>query len=151
MIELIFIPLLILANGVFAMSEMAVVSSRKVRLRQRAKDGDKRARAALELAKRKAGTVEVYSDEQYPYYYRPQLTEFLAGNLSMDRLLRRDLTWYRGRGVKVNLGRRVSSIDPDAKGITLEDGSSVSYDKLLIATGGLPFVPPIEGTDKAGL
>jgi putative hemolysin len=51
MIELLFILLLILANGVFAMSEMAVVSARRVRLRQRAKGGDKRARAALELAK----------------------------------------------------------------------------------------------------
>jgi putative hemolysin len=51
MIELVFILLLIVANGVFAMSEMAVVSARKVRLRQRAKNGDKRARAALELAK----------------------------------------------------------------------------------------------------
>lgn len=51
MIELLFILLLIIANGVFAMSEMAVVSARKVRLRQRAKGGDKRARAALELAR----------------------------------------------------------------------------------------------------
>ena len=62
MIELMFIPLLILANGVFAMSEMAVVSARKVRLRQRAKDGDKRARAALELAQtpgRFLSTVQV--------------------------------------------------------------------------------------------
>jgi putative hemolysin len=62
MIELIFIPLLILANGVFAMSEMAIVSARKVRLRQRAKDGDKRARAALELARtpgRFLSTVQV--------------------------------------------------------------------------------------------
>jgi putative hemolysin len=51
MIELLFILLLTVANGVFAMSEMAIVSARKVRLRQRAKGGDKRARAALELAK----------------------------------------------------------------------------------------------------
>ena len=104
--------------------------------------------AALDLAKRKAGTIEVYSDEQYPYYYRPQLTEFLSGGIPMDKLLRRDLTWYKGRGINVNLGRRVASIDPGAKGITLEDGTAVSYDKLLISTGGLPFVPPIEGTDK---
>jgi putative hemolysin len=51
MLELLFILLLIIANGVFALSEMAIVSARKVRLRQRAKSGDKRARAALELAK----------------------------------------------------------------------------------------------------
>jgi putative hemolysin len=51
MIELLLILLLIIANGVFAMSEMAVVSARKVRLRQRANAGDKRAHAALELAR----------------------------------------------------------------------------------------------------
>ena len=62
MIQLPIILLLILANGVFAMSEMAVVSARKVRLRQRAKGGDKRAWAALELAKtpgRFLSTVQV--------------------------------------------------------------------------------------------
>ena len=48
--EIIFILLLLIANGVFAMSEIALVSARKVRLQQRAGTGDARARAALELA-----------------------------------------------------------------------------------------------------
>lgn len=48
--EIIFILLLLVANGVFAMSEIALVSARKSRLRQRAESGDARARAALELA-----------------------------------------------------------------------------------------------------
>src|SRR5918993_255676 len=49
-IELVVIFLLILANGVFAMSEIAVVAARKVRLQQRADEGDTRAKAALDLA-----------------------------------------------------------------------------------------------------
>ena len=49
-IELVVIFLLVLANGVFAMSEIAVVAARKVRLQQRAEDGDERAKAALALA-----------------------------------------------------------------------------------------------------
>ncbi len=48
--ELLIIFLLILANGVFAMSEIAVVAARKVRLQQRAEEGDERAEAALALA-----------------------------------------------------------------------------------------------------
>jgi putative hemolysin len=48
--ELLIIFLLVLANGVFAMSEIAVVAARKVRLQQRAEEGDERARAALALA-----------------------------------------------------------------------------------------------------
>ena len=60
--ELIIIVLLVLANGIFAMSEMAVVASRKVRLQQRAEDGDTRAKAALDLARNPAqflSTVQV--------------------------------------------------------------------------------------------
>lgn len=49
-IELVFLLVLLLANGLFAMAELAVVSARKARLQQRADDGDPRARAALELA-----------------------------------------------------------------------------------------------------
>ena len=48
--EIIFIIVLLIANGVFSMSEMAVVSARKARLQKRAGDGDKGAQAALELA-----------------------------------------------------------------------------------------------------
>ncbi len=48
--QILFILLLVLANGVFAMSEIAVVSSRKARLQQRANDGDKKAQIALDLA-----------------------------------------------------------------------------------------------------
>jgi putative hemolysin len=49
-IEIVIILLLVVANGVFAMSEISVVTSRKVRLQQRAEEGDHRARLALELS-----------------------------------------------------------------------------------------------------
>jgi len=49
-LEILFIILLLVANGVFAMSEIAVVTARKARLRQRADAGDAKARVALELA-----------------------------------------------------------------------------------------------------
>src|SRR5687768_17413745 len=49
-LEIVIILLLVLANGVFAMSEIAVVAARKIRLQQRADEGDDRAKAALALA-----------------------------------------------------------------------------------------------------
>ncbi|MBD0304903.1 MAG: DUF21 domain-containing protein, partial [Tolypothrix sp. T3-bin4] len=61
-IEILIIFLLILANGVFVMSELAVVSSRKVRLQQLAERGDLKARAALQLASSPnqfLGTVQI--------------------------------------------------------------------------------------------
>ena len=60
--EIFVIVLLVLANGVFAMSEISVVAARKIRLQQRAEEGDARARAALELANAPAqflSTVQV--------------------------------------------------------------------------------------------
>ncbi len=107
--------------------------------------------AALELGNRRPGQVAVYSDETYPYYYRPQLTEFLAGGITLERLLRRDLAWYKGRGIDVYLGRSVTRVEPEAKTITLVDGTRVEYDKLLLATGSVPFVPPLTGIDKSGV
>jgi putative hemolysin len=60
--EIVIILLLLVANGIFAMSEIAVVAARKIRLQQRAEEGDHRARAALELARNPAqflSTVQV--------------------------------------------------------------------------------------------
>ena len=103
--------------------------------------------AAMDLARRNLGDVIIYSDEEYPYYYRPQLTEFLAGNLPLGRLLRRPLSWYHDRGIDLRLAKPVTAIDPAQKTITV-DGASVSYDKLLLAMGSLPFVPQMEGADR---
>lgn len=108
--------------------------------------------AAMDLARRKAGDVIVYSDEEYPYYYRPQLTEFLAGNLTMSRLLRRPLSWYEERGIQIKLGQPVTDVDTGEKTVTINHHETVPYDKLLLAMGSLPFVPPIKGAkDKAGV
>lgn len=107
--------------------------------------------AALDLARRKVGEIHVYSDEEYPYYYRPQLTEFLAGTLPLNKLLRRPLSYFTSRGINVHLGQPVTHIIPENQTILLQSGESVAYDRLLIATGSQPFVPPIKGADKKGV
>lgn len=107
--------------------------------------------AALDLARKEAGEIHVYTDEEYPYYYRPQLTEFLAGTLTLNKLLRRSLSWFTDRGIQVHLAERVIGIQPETKTITLQSGGKVPYDKLLIATGSMPFIPPIKGIDKIGV
>ena len=107
--------------------------------------------AALDLARKNAGEIHVYTDEEYPYYYRPQLTEFLVGTLPLNKLLRRSLSWFSDNGIQVHLGQPVTRIQTAAKSITLENGENVAYDKLLIATGSMPFIPPIKGIDKVGV
>lgn len=107
--------------------------------------------AAIDLARRNMGEVLLYSDEEYPYYYRPQLTEFLAGELPLSRLLRRPLSWYDEHGIQVKLGQPVTAIHPHSKTLTVAGSSDVAYDKLLLAMGSLPFVPPIKGANKQGV
>ena len=57
-IEILVILVLILVNGFFSMSEIAIVSARKTRLEQRADDGDKGAARALELSRALIPSVE---------------------------------------------------------------------------------------------
>jgi nitrite reductase (NADH) large subunit len=106
-----------------------------------------------------AAQVDVYSAEPYPYYFRPRLWEFIAGQLEADDLYFRPPEWYAERGIGLHLGARVTALDPAAHLLTLRhspgqglaDGSSAGYDRLLLAMGGQPFVPPFEGTHKAGV
>ncbi len=107
--------------------------------------------AALDLAGRNIGEIDVYSDESHPYYYRPMLTEFLAGRISQDRLIRRGVDWYEQRGIHVHLDAPVTAIHPEEKTITVAGAEQVSYDKLLIAIGSHPARPPIAGVHKPGI
>ena len=99
--------------------------------------------------------VHIFGAEPYPYYRRPRLWEFIAGEIEQDALYFRPPEWYAERGIHLHLGVRATSLDPAAHRLTLEGhgrrpapARSVEYDCLLLATGGRPFVPPFEGTDK---
>ncbi len=95
--------------------------------------------------------VHVFGAEPYPYYRRPRLWEFIAGEIEQDALYFRPPDWYAERGIHLHLGARATALDPAAHRLTLADGSHVGYDRLLLATGGRPFVPPFEGADKEGV
>jgi nitrite reductase (NADH) large subunit len=95
--------------------------------------------------------VHIYGAEPYAYYYRPRLWEFIAGQTDVDALYFRPQDWYAEQSLHLHLGSRVTSLDPNAHRLDLADGSSAGYDRLLLATGGRPFVPPFEGTDKKGV
>ena len=103
--------------------------------------------------------VEVYTQEAHHYYPRPRLQKFLAGEIELDELPLYPPVWYEKRGITVHLGTEVVELDPRAKRIVLaacagrgrSDGRQVPYDRLLLATGSRPFVPPIQGVDKGGV
>lgn len=107
--------------------------------------------AALDLAKVEGVEVELYTDEVHPYYYRPQVTNFLAGVMPLERVFLHPQSWYEERGVHMHLNAPVVQLLPEQKQIVLGDGTVVAYDKLLLATGSCPFVPPIKGVEKTGV
>jgi len=102
--------------------------------------------------------VHIFGFEPYPYYRRPLLWEFIAGQIERDVLYFRPLDWYAGRGIQLHLGARVTGLDPVGHRLYVEvsggrpaSARSVEYDRLLLTTGGRPFVPPCEGVDKDGV
>ncbi len=98
-----------------------------------------------------AAEVHIFDAEPHLYYRRPMLWQYIAGEIEEEALYFRPQTWYEERGIHLHLGIGVSGIDRAAHRLLLADGSTFPYDRLLLATGGQPFMPPIAGGDKAGV
>ena len=93
----------------------------------------------------KTGPVTVISDEPYPTYSRPLISYLLAGQTDERRMRYRPDDFYEKNGVTPLLGKKALKIDAEKKEVLLESGERVPYDRLLVATGSRPFVPPMEG------
>lgn len=106
---------------------------------------------ALSLTRYDDAEIALYTKDQHTYYYRPEVTNYLAGQKTMDEICRRPVSWYEKRGIAMHLDTCVTEVLPDQQEIVLEDGTHVAYDRLLLAPGSRPFVPPINGVDKQGV
>lgn len=95
--------------------------------------------------------IAIYTQEPYHYYPRPKLWEFLAGETKIEELFFYPPSWYEERGIKVHLKSRVRGLDVAGKRLALADGREIAYDRLLLANGSVPSVPPVEGVDKEGV
>jgi len=92
--------------------------------------------------------ITVVSDEPHHTYSRPLISMLLSGKVTEDRMYYRDADFYEKNKVTPILGKKAKSINVEDKVVILEDDQKIPYDKLLIATGGKPFVPPMKGLDK---
>jgi 3-phenylpropionate/trans-cinnamate dioxygenase ferredoxin reductase component len=93
------------------------------------------------------GHIVLFAEEDRLPYERPPLSkEFLAGKKSFDDLTVHKSAWYRDHHVDLRLETTVSSIDRAGHTVTLPDGSTEHYDKLLLATGSRSRRPPIPGS-----
>jgi NAD(P)H-nitrite reductase large subunit len=94
-------------------------------------------------------TIAVISEEKYHTYSRALIPYYLAGKIDFDKLYYRPLDFYEKMNVIPLLGRKAVSVDFEKKMVKLDTGEEVKYGKLLLATGGKPFIPPMEGFDRS--
>lgn len=97
------------------------------------------------------GTLTVISDEPVPQYSRPMISEYVSKEATVDTMKYRDDQFWRNNNVQTLTGRTANKIDFTKKQVTLDGGDKIDYEKLLIATGGKPFVPRMEGGEKDGV
>jgi NADPH-dependent 2,4-dienoyl-CoA reductase/sulfur reductase-like enzyme/nitrite reductase/ring-hydroxylating ferredoxin subunit len=96
-----------------------------------------------------SGALEMIGADFAAPYDRPNLSkDYLAGTAPPEWLPLRDPAWYHDNGVVLRLGRRAETLDVSEKLLTLDDGSKVGYDALLLATGADPVHLSIPGADR---
>ena len=86
-----------------------------------------------------------------PAHSRMALPYWLSGSIPPEQTHTGDAAHFKKLGVETRFGLRVANIDANGHSVSLSDGSSLSYDNLLIATGSSPLAPPIPGTDLPGV
>lgn len=97
------------------------------------------------------GVIRLFSREPHPFYYVPALPEFLAGAKEVRQLIIHPPAWYEQRRIEFHPDTEITGGDAQAKFVTDKSGRRFPYEKLLLATGGTSFVPPIKGADLPGV
>lgn len=93
------------------------------------------------------GSITIISEEPYHVYSRPLISYLLQGKTDEQRMKYRPDQFYADNGCTVLLGKKAVKIDPAAGHVLLDGGEEVVYDKLLVATGSSPFLPPMKGIE----
>lgn len=91
------------------------------------------------------GNITVISRERHVAYGRPLISYLLGGLISEKRMAYLPEDFYDRHRINLLLNSEVVGVDSKKRQVKLAAGDTVAYDRLLIATGGDPFVPPIEG------
>lgn len=94
--------------------------------------------------------IQVFGEELRPAYDRVHLSSYFSNSNAEDlELAPKD--WYAENNIDLRLGELVKSIDLSRKSVESHKSGFYSYDKLVIATGSYPFVPPIPGSNLPGV
>ncbi len=97
------------------------------------------------------GTLTVISEETVPQYSRPMISEYVSREATLETMKYRGDQFWKNNNVQTLTGRTAIKIHFTKKQVELDGGEKIDYEKLLIATGGKPFVPRMEGGEKSGV
>ena len=97
------------------------------------------------------GEITIVTDEDLPFYYRVRLPDYLGNVVTESELIAKKEDWYNEKKISLKLGSRINDADPGKKHVITADGLTLAYDKLLLANGSHPFIPPIKGSDMKGV
>jgi len=99
----------------------------------------------------KTGSITIVSDEPYPAYSRPLISEYLAYPCPIEKMAYRQPGFYEKKKIKTLFGEKVVRVDPEKHTVKLENGTTLEWQKLLLATGGTPVFPDMEGNRLKGV
>ncbi len=97
-----------------------------------------------------AASVLMVSREPYPAYGRPLISYLIEGKTTQDKIWLKDADFYEDHNIETLFGQayEVVKLEPKKHSAHLENGDIVTYGKCLLATGSVPFVPPIKGLEN---
>ncbi len=112
--------------------------------------GHKFLEALIASGKSNEYQITVFGEEPLPAYDRVQLTRWFATRQAEDLSLVKD-NFYQKNHIKLYSGDKVIKIDRAYQAVISESGKKVNYDKLILATGSYPFVPPVSGHNRENI
>ncbi|GAB6851194.1 nitrite reductase large subunit NirB [Paraburkholderia kururiensis] len=95
--------------------------------------------------------ITVFGAEPHPNYNRILLSPVLAGEQTFKDIVLNPLEWYAEQGIRLHLGKTIERIDRVRRIVFADDGTEAPYDRLLIATGSVPFILPVPGNTLEGV
>ncbi|MGL4338152.1 MAG: FAD-dependent oxidoreductase, partial [Turicibacter sp.] len=102
-------------------------------------------------ARNTVGSITILSQESSLPYYRPLLSDTISQDVTDEEFYLHPENYYTEQNITVQLNTTVQSIDVDGQFISLENGETIAYDKLIMATGSQPFIPPFKGANLNGV
>jgi nitrite reductase (NADH) large subunit len=95
--------------------------------------------------------ITVFGAEPHPNYNRILLSPVLAGEMTVQEIVLNDLAWYENNRIRLHLNKKVVRLDRVSRRVSASDGTEEIYDRVLLATGSIPFIPPMPGKDLPGV